>query len=227
MDAIVQMKNVSKVLRAGDTETQALDGVSLEVRPGGFVAVMGPSGSGKSTLLSLAGLLDKPSSGELVFMGKPTASLNEGQRAALRSATLGFVFQNFNLIDELTVEDNIELPLVYAGKPKHERRRRCKEVMDRLRVEHRARHLPSQLSGGQQQRVAIARAIAAEPKLILADEPAGNLDSAHGEEVMQLLREIVNDGTAVLMVTHSADHARRADQVLWMRDGRLTDGAWQ
>jgi putative ABC transport system ATP-binding protein len=222
MDAIVQLKDVSKVLRAGDTETHALEGVNLEIPPGGFLAIMGPSGCGKSTLLSLAGLLDQPSSGELVFNGKSTTGMNESQRAALRSSTLGFVFQNFNLIDELTVEDNIQLPLVYAGTPNQARRRRCQEVMDRLGVGHRARHRPSQLSGGQQQRVAIARAIATEPKLILADEPAGNLDSAHGEEVMRLLREIVIDGTSVLMVTHSADHARRADRVLWMHDGRLT-----
>jgi len=223
MKPLLELESVSKVFRAAGVETTALDRVDLAIEPGEFVALMGPSGSGKSTLLNAIGLLDPVSSGRLTFDGADLGGMNNRARAAFRKAHLGFVFQSFNLIDELTVLDNIALPLVYQGVRAAERARRCDEAMTRLGIAHRAGHRPAQLSGGQQQRVAIARALVAKPRLVLADEPAGNLDSANGREMIELLRELVDDGAAVLMATHSEEHAAAADRIVTMRDGRVID----
>ena len=223
MKPLLELESVSKVFRAAGVETTALDRVDLAIEAGEFVALMGPSGSGKSTLLNAIGLLEPVSGGRLAFDGADLGTLNARARAAFRKTHLGFVFQSFNLIDELNVRDNIELPLVYQGVAPAERVRRCDEAMTRLAIAHRARHRPAQLSGGQQQRVAIARALVARPRLVLADEPAGNLDSANGREMIDLLRELVEDGAAVLMATHSDEHAAAADRIVTMRDGRVID----
>lgn len=218
---MINIKDLSKIYRTEDVETLALNSVSLEVKKGAFISVMGPSGCGKSTLLNLVGLLDNPSEGSYLFDGKETATLSEKGRAKLRKSHIGFVFQSFNLIDELTVYENIELPLIYQKRSAAERRHRVEEVMQRLHIAHRAKHFPQQLSGGQQQRVAVCRAIVIEPKLILADEPTGNLDSKNGEEVMSLLEQLHDEGATVLMVTHSPEHALRAERIIHMLDGQV------
>lgn len=218
---MINIEKLSKIYRTEDIETLALNAISLEVKKGEFVAVMGPSGCGKSTLLNLIGLLDNPSSGSYVFDGIETAHLNEKHRARLRKSHIGFVFQSFNLIDELTVYENIELPLIYQKMSSDERRERVEQVMKRLHIAHRAKHFPQQLSGGQQQRVAVCRAIVIEPKLILADEPTGNLDSKNGEEVMSLLGQLHDEGASVFMVTHSHEHALKAQRILHMLDGQV------
>ena len=214
---------ISKVFRTEEVETHALVNVSLEVKKGEFVAVMGPSGCGKSTLLNILGLLDVPNGGEYILDGTDVASLSEKQRNVLRRGTLGFIFQSFNLIDELTVEENIELPLLYMKVPAAERKRRITDAMARMAITHRSKHFPSQLSGGQQQRVAIARAVVMQPKIILADEPTGNLDSKNGLEVMGLLRELHREGTTIVMVTHSARDAAYSDRIVNLFDGCVVD----
>ena len=220
---MIKTKNISKVFRTEDVETHALVDVSLEVKKGEFVAVMGPSGCGKSTLLNILGLLDVPNGGEYILDGTDVASLSEKQRNVLRRGTLGFIFQSFNLIDELTVEENIELPLLYMKVPAAERKRRITDAMARMAIPHRSKHFPSQLSGGQQQRVAIARAVVMQPKIILADEPTGNLDSKNGLEVMGLLRELHREGTTIVMVTHSARDAAYSDRIVNLFDGCVVD----
>ena len=214
---------ISKVFRTEEVETHALVNVSLEVKKGEFVAVMGPSGCGKSTLLNILGLLDRPTNGQYILDGKDMCALTEKERNVIRRGTLGFIFQSFNLIDELTVEENIELPLLYMKVPADERKRRITDALKRMAIEHRAKHFPSQLSGGQQQRVAIARAVVMQPKIILADEPTGNLDSKNGLEVMGLLRELHREGTTIVMVTHSARDAAYSDRIVNLFDGCVVD----
>ena len=214
---------ISKVFRTEEVETHALVNVSLEVKKGEFVAVMGPSGCGKSTLLNILGLLDRPTDGQYILDGKDMSALTEKERNVFRRGMLGFVFQSFNLIDELTVEENIELPLLYMKVPAAERKRRITDAMARMGITHRAKHFPSQLSGGQQQRVAIARAVVMQPKIILADEPTGNLDSKNGLEVMGLLRELHREGTTIVMVTHSARDASYSDRIVNLFDGCVVD----
>ena len=214
---------ISKVFRTEEVETHALVNVSLEVKKGEFVAVMGPSGCGKSTLLNILGLLDRPTDGQYFLDGKDMSALSEKERNVFRRGMLGFVFQSFNLIDELTVEENIELPLLYMKVPAAERKRRITDAMARMGITHRAKHFPSQLSGGQQQRVAIARAVVMQPKIILAYEPTGNLDSKNGLEVMGLLRELHREGTTIVMVTHSARDASYSDRIVNLFDGCVVD----
>jgi putative ABC transport system ATP-binding protein len=216
-----QLKHLTKTFHTGDIETTALDRIDLDIEAGEYLAITGPSGCGKSTLLGILGLLDAPSGGEYWFDGHNVAGWSERQLNTLRRGRIGFVFQSFNLIDDLTVAENIALALEYGELPARERRARVAEVMERLGITHRAGHRPSQLSGGQQQRVAIARAIAARPALLLADEPTGNLDSAHGAEVMRLLRELNGEGTTLVMVTHSLEHAAQASRTLRLLDGRV------
>jgi len=218
---MLQMRALSRVYRADTVETTALDAIDLDIAGGEFVAIMGPSGCGKSTLLNLIGMLDSPSSGSYAFDGQEVAGLSEARLAEVRKASIGFIFQSFNLVDELSVRENIELALLYHDVSASERRRRTDEVMDRVGVAHRARHRPSQLSGGQQQRVAVARALVASPKLILADEPTGNLDTAHGEEVMKMLQNLNAEGSTIVMVTHSPAHADYASRVVNMLDGQI------
>ncbi|MFG6430266.1 ABC transporter ATP-binding protein [Roseateles sp. LYH14W] len=216
-----KLKHLTKTFHTGDIETTALDHIDLDIEAGEYLAITGPSGCGKSTLLGILGLLDAPSGGEYWFDGHNVAGWNEKQLNTLRRGRIGFVFQSFNLIDDLNVAENIGLALEYGELPARERRARVVEVMERLGLSHRASHRPSQLSGGQQQRVAIARAIAARPALLLADEPTGNLDSAHGAEVMRILRELNADGTTLVMVTHSLEHAAQASRTLRLLDGRV------
>jgi len=219
---MLKLQDVSKVYRTSEVETLALNGVSLEIDPGEFVAIMGPSGCGKSTLLGVLGLLDSPTSGRYAFFGEDdVARKSEGELTRLRRAHIGFVFQSFNLIDDLTVADNVEVALLYRGVPAGERKRRVAEALERVGMGHRARHRPQQLSGGQQQRVAVARALVSQPKLILADEPTGNLDTANGEEVMRLLTEAAAAGVTVVMVTHSLVHAAVARRTVKLLDGRV------
>ncbi|HWU73936.1 MAG TPA: ABC transporter ATP-binding protein [Sphingomonas sp.] len=218
---MLQMRALSRTYRTDTVETTALDAIDLDIMPGEFVAIMGPSGCGKSTLLNLMGMLDSPTSGSYVFDGKEVAGLSEAKLADVRKESIGFIFQSFNLVDELSVRENVELALLYHAVPAAERRRRTEEVMDRVGIAHRARHFPSQLSGGQQQRVAVARALVAEPKLILADEPTGNLDTNHGEEVMKMLQTLNAQGSTIVMVTHSPSHADYASRVVNMLDGRI------
>jgi putative ABC transport system ATP-binding protein len=218
---MLQMRNLSRVYRTDTVETTALDSIDLDIVSGEFVAIMGPSGCGKSTLLNLIGMLDSPSSGSYVFNGKEVAGLFEGQLSQTRKENIGFIFQSFNLVDELSVRENVELALLYHNISASERRSRADEVMDRVGIAHRAKHRPSQLSGGQQQRVAVARALVASPKLILADEPTGNLDTQHGEEVMRMLQQLNADGSTIVMVTHSPAHADYATRVVNMLDGRI------
>jgi putative ABC transport system ATP-binding protein len=220
---MLKLEHVSKVYRTTDVETAALDDVSLEVKRGEFLAIMGPSGCGKSTLLNILGLIDSPTSGSYWFRGEDIARCSEEELTLRRRAGVGFVFQSFNLIDDLNVTENVEVALLYVGVPRAERRERIAAALERVDLAHRARHMPKQLSGGQQQRVAVARALVANPKLILADEPTGNLDTANGEAVMEMLTRIMNGGTTVVMVTHSEEHARRAHRVVNMLDGRLVD----
>ena len=218
---MIEVKDLTKVFKTEEVETWALGQVSLSVENGEFVAVMGPSGCGKSTLLHILGLLDTASSGTYLLDGQDVSGYSERQRNALRKGMLGFVFQSFNLIDELTVEENIALPLLYMGVPAEERRKRVEEAMARMDITHRAKHYPRQISGGQQQRTAIARAIVTRPKLILADEPTGNLDSKNGKEVMGLLGELHKEGTTIVMVTHSKHDAGYADRIVHLFDGRV------
>lgn len=209
------------MFRTDEVETTALNNVNLEINEGEFVAIMGPSGCGKSTLLNILGLLDNPTSGELIFNQTQVAEFNERQRTNLRKSNIGFVFQSFNLIEELTVYENIELPLLYMKVSSSDRKKRVTEVLERMKIAHRAKHFPQQLSGGQQQRVAIARAVITNPKLILADEPTGNLDSANGEEVMNLLSQLNETGTTIIMVTHSPSDADRSHRIIQLFDGHI------
>jgi putative ABC transport system ATP-binding protein len=220
---LLRLQGVTKTFRTEEIETSALRDVDLEIAAGQFVAVMGPSGCGKSTLLNVIGMLDRPTAGAYWFGDRDISRAAEAELAALRKQSLGFVFQSFNLIDELTVEGNLELALLYHRLPAAERRQRVAEIMDRMKIGHRAKHFPSSLSGGQQQRVAVARAVVSRPSLILADEPTGNLDSQHGEEVMKLLLEQNRAGTTILMVTHSAAHAEYARRTVHLFDGQITN----
>jgi len=218
---MLSMRELSRVYRTDTVETTALDRIDLEIGDGEFVAIMGPSGCGKSTLLNVIGMLDSPSSGSYVFNGQEVAGLAESQLADIRKKHIGFIFQSFNLIDELSVRENVELALLYHDIPSSERKSRVDAVMDKVGIAHRAKHRPSQLSGGQQQRVAVARAVVGEPKLILADEPTGNLDTQHGEEVMRMLQKLNSEGSTIVMVTHSPAHADYAGRVVNMLDGRV------
>jgi putative ABC transport system ATP-binding protein len=218
---MIELKQLTKCFRAGDVETTALDAIDLQVEAGEYVAITGPSGCGKSTLLGLLGLLDAPTSGSYKLQGEEVVGRTARELAAIRRNRIGFVFQSFNLVDEMSVRDNVQLALRYGELPEKAQYARVDEVLERLGLAHRAAHHPSQLSGGQQQRVAIARAIAARPALLLADEPTGNLDTAHGHEVMKLLRELNQEGTTLIMVTHSAEHAALASRTVRLLDGRV------
>jgi putative ABC transport system ATP-binding protein len=218
---MLKLHNLYKVYRTDEVETVALNGVNLQIEQGDFVAIMGPSGCGKSTLLNIVGMLDNPSDGDYWFFDENVAPYSESQRSDLRKQNIGFIFQSFNLIDELTVAENIELALLYHNMPAAERKRRVVDVMDRMGIGHRASHMPGQLSGGQQQRVAVARAVVGDQPLILADEPTGNLDSVHGQEVMELLQSLNKEGTTIVMVTHSASHADYAHRTVNLFDGHI------
>lgn len=218
---MIRTRNLRKVFTSDEVETTALNDINLEIKTGEFVAIMGPSGCGKSTLLNIMGLLDNPSSGEYHFMDHEVSNYSERQRAQLRKGNIGFVFQSFNLIDELTVHENVELPLLYLKVPSAEREQKVKDALEHMNIMHRRNHFPQQLSGGQQQRVAIARAVVANPKFILADEPTGNLDSTNGEEVMNLLSELNKAGTTIAMVTHSPHDATYANRVINLFDGMV------
>ena len=218
---MIRTVNLQKIFSTEEVETTALNGINLDVQDGEFVAIMGPSGCGKSTLLNVIGMLDSPSSGSYVFNGQEVAGLPEAKLAEVRKENIGFIFQSFNLVDELTVRENVELALLYHNVPAAERRARVDAVMDKVGIGHRAKHRPSQLSGGQQQRVAVARALVGNPKLILADEPTGNLDTQHGEEVMKMLQALNAEGSTIVMVTHSPAHADYAGRVVNMLDGRV------
>ena len=218
---MIKVTNLSKIFRTEEIETTALNNVSFEINEGEFVAIMGPSGCGKSTLLNILGLLDNPTEGSYELLGKEMAKLKESERTKFRKGKLGFVFQSFNLIDELNVFENVELPLKYLNIGASERKRRVNEILKRMSISNRAKHYPQQLSGGQQQRVAIARAVVSNPKLILADEPTGNLDSKNGKEVMNLLCELNSEGTTIVMVTHSQKDASMAQRIINLFDGRI------
>jgi len=218
---MIRTNDLMKIYRTDEVETTALNNVNLEIQEGEFVAIMGPSGCGKSTLLNIVGLLDNPSQGELHFLEEEVAQYPERKRTNLRKSNIGFIFQSFNLIDELTVYENVELPLLYLKMSSAERKKRVLEVLDRMKIAHRAKHFPQQLSGGQQQRVAVARAVVTKPKMILADEPTGNLDSANGEEVMDLLTQLNEEGTTIMMVTHSPSHAEYAHRIIQLFDGHI------
>ena len=218
---MLKVEDIKKSFLTEEVETIALNGVSFEVKEGEFVAIMGPSGCGKSTLLNILGLLDNPTEGSYKLLDKEVGKLKEKDRTMFRKGNIGFVFQSFNLIDELSVEENVELPLIYMGVKHSERKERVKKMLERMSISHRTHHFPQQLSGGQQQRVAIARALVSNPKLILADEPTGNLDSKNGQEVMQLLKELNNEGTTIIMVTHSQHDASYASRVICMLDGKI------
>ncbi len=222
---MLKLHDLYKVYRTDEVETVALNGVNLEIEQGEFVAVMGPSGCGKSTLLNIVGMLDNPSDGSYFFLDEDVAAYSEARLSAIRKKNIGFIFQSFNLIEELNVAENIELALLYHNMPAAERRKRVAEVMDRMGIGHRARHMPGQLSGGQQQRVAVARAVVGNQPLILADEPTGNLDSAHGQEVMELLRSLNREGTTIVMVTHSPSHADYARRTVNLFDGHVVTDA--
>jgi putative ABC transport system ATP-binding protein len=218
---MLKLENLTKIYRTTEVETRALDRVSFEVRAGEFLAIMGPSGCGKSTLLNILGLLDSPTSGTFRFLGEDVSGASEQHLTVLRRSAVGFIFQSFNLIDDLSVSENVEVALIYRRVCASERKRRIAEALEHVGIAHRARHLPQQLSGGQQQRVAIARALVAKPKLILADEPTGNLDTANGEAVMNLLTDVSQSGTTVIMVTHSLAHAGRAQRTVKLLDGQV------
>ncbi len=218
---MIKTKELTRIFRTDEVETTALNKVSIEIQQGEFVAVMGPSGCGKSTMLNILGLLDTPTNGDFYFFGENVSAYSEKQRARLRKQNIGFVFQNFNLIDQLTVFENVELPLIYLKLSAKERRERVEAALDQMQISHRKKHYPNQLSGGQQQRVAVARAVVAKPKFILADEPTGNLDSTHGDEVMSLLEELNNNGTTIIMVTHSQRDADYARRVIMLFDGQV------
>jgi len=218
---MITTRKLTKIFRTEEVETTALDEVDLHIRDGEFVAIMGPSGCGKSTLLNILGLLDNPSSGEYHFLDHEVSRFSERQRANLRKQNIGFVFQSFNLIDELTVFENVELPLLYLGTPAGERKKQVEAKLEQMNILHRRNHFPQQLSGGQQQRGAAARAVIANPKVILADEPTGNLDSSHGEEVMNLLNDLNDTGTTIIMVTHSPAYAEFAHRTFHLFDGTI------
>lgn len=218
---MIKTNELTKIFRTDEVETTALNKVSFEVKKGEFVAIMGPSGCGKSTLLNILGLLDNPSDGAYYFLENEVSGFTERQRANLRKNNIGFVFQNFNLIDELNVFENVELPLIYLGFSAKDRKQRVEEVLEQMQILHRKKHFPLQLSGGQQQRVAVARAVIANPSLILADEPTGNLDSAHGEEVMNLLEDLNKKGTTIIMVTHSQRDAEYSQRIIRLFDGQI------
>ena len=220
---MIKVSNLSKVFRTEEIETTALNGVSFDIKDGEFVAIMGPSGCGKSTLLNILGLLDNPTSGSYELLGTEVGGLKEKERTKVRKGNIGFVFQSFNLIDELTVEENVDLQLRYMGVPAKERRERVTEILRKVAMSHRAKHYPQQLSGGQQQRVAIARAVVGKPKLILADEPTGNLDSKSGLAVMELLAQLNAEGTTIVMVTHSQHDAQMASRIINLFDGQVVD----
>jgi len=218
---MIKTVDLKKLYTTEEVETTALESVNLEVKEGEFVSIMGPSGCGKSTLLNLLGLLDNPTGGEYHFLDTEVSKFTERQRSNLRKENIGFVFQSFNLIDELTVYENVELPLLYLGHSSAERKTRVEEVLQQMEIMHRRNHFPQQLSGGQQQRVAVARAIVGKPKLILADEPTGNLDSSHGDEVMKILTELNENGTTIIMVTHSPTYAEYGNRVIHLFDGHV------
>lgn len=218
---MLKLHNMYKVYSTDEVETVALNGVNLEIEQGDFVAIMGPSGCGKSTLLNIIGMLDNASEGDYFFFDENIARYSESQRSEIRKQNVGFIFQNFNLIEELSVAENIELALLYHDMPSAERKKRVASVMDRMGIAHRAKHMPGQLSGGQQQRVAVARAVVGDQPLILADEPTGNLDSVHGQEVMELLRSLNKEGTTIVMVTHSPAHADYAHRIVNLFDGHI------
>ncbi|MBP5369739.1 MAG: ABC transporter ATP-binding protein [Bacteroidales bacterium] len=218
---MLKVTNLSKIFSTEEVQTLALDGVSFEIKDGEFVAIMGPSGCGKSTLMNILGLLDNPTSGSYELIGQEVGNLKEKDRTQFRKGNIGFVFQSFNLIDELNVYENVELPLLYLKISSSERKKRVDEILKRMNIAHRAKHFPQQLSGGQQQRVAIARAVVMNPKLILADEPTGNLDSKNGREVMELLTELNREGSTIVMVTHSQKDAAKAQRIINLFDGKI------
>jgi putative ABC transport system ATP-binding protein len=218
---MIRTKDLKKIFRTEEVETTALNNINFEIEAGEFVSIMGPSGCGKSTLLNLLGLLDNPSGGEFYFHDEEVSNYSERQRANLRKSNIGFVFQSFNLIDELTVFENVELPLLYLGVTSAERKRRVNEVLEQMQIMHRHKHFPQQLSGGQQQRVAVSRAVVSRPKLILADEPTGNLDSANGDEVMNMLTDFNKNGTTIIMVTHSPTYAEYGNRTVHLFDGQV------
>jgi putative ABC transport system ATP-binding protein len=218
---MIELSNVTRAYRTSEVETTALNDVNLEISEGEFIAVMGPSGCGKSTLLNVVGMLDSPDSGSYTFLGERIESYSENRLAEIRKRNIGFIFQSFNLVDELTVAENVMLPLLYQKVPTGERKERVQEVLEQIGIAHRAEHRPQQLSGGQQQRVAVARAVVTRPKLILADEPTGNLDTTNGEEVLNLLNQLNTEGTTIVMVTHDLSHADHASRVVQMLDGRV------
>src|SRR5919204_638146 len=222
-DPLIRLESIKKVFYTDEVETHALSGIHLEIKKGEYVAIAGPSGCGKSTLLSILGLLDTPSEGKYWLNGRPVESLSLSERARVRNREIGFIFQSFNLIGDLTVFENVELPLTYRGMKSAERRQRVEASLERVGMAHRAKHLPSQLSGGQQQRVAVARAVAGEPLILLADEPTGNLDSRSGEAVMELLKELHKGGATICMVTHDPRYARHAERSIHLFDGRVVE----
>jgi putative ABC transport system ATP-binding protein len=222
-DSVIQLEGVTKVFLTDEVETHALAGIHLEIKKGEYFSISGPSGCGKSTLLSILGLLDSPTEGSYQLNGKPVQDLSMSERARVRNREIGFIFQAFNLIGDLTVYENVELPLTYRGMPSAERKKRVQESLDKVGMAHRMKHYPSQLSGGQQQRVAVARALCGQPAILLADEPTGNLDSRNGEAVMELLRELHREGATICMVTHDPRYARYADRTIHLFDGRVVD----
>jgi len=223
MASLIHLEGLTKVFYSDDIETHALDGVHLDIDEGEYVAIAGPSGCGKSTLLAILGLLDGPTSGQYTLNGTPVAQIAISERARIRNREVGFIFQSFNLIGDLTVEENVDLPLTYRKMPGPERRKRVQQALERVGMSHRMRHYPAQLSGGQQQRVAVARAIVGGPSIVLADEPTGNLDSRNGEAVMTLMRELNRDGATICMVTHDPRYARHADRTVHLFDGRVVE----
>ena len=225
LQPLIRLDGVSKVFYTDEVETHALDEVTLDIHPGEYVAVSGPSGCGKSTLLSILGLLDTPTAGDYTLNGRGVSQLSQAERARTRNREIGFIFQSFNLIGDLTVQENVELPLTYRGMAPSERRERVTAALEKVEMAHRARHLPSQLSGGQQQRVAVARAVAGQPSILLADEPTGNLDSKNGEAVMELLQTLHDEGSTICMVTHDPRYADHAKREIHLFDGKLADSA--
>ena len=221
LETVIRLKGVNKIFYTDEVETHALSNINLDIRKGEYVSIAGPSGCGKSTLLSILGLLDTPSTGEYVLNGNSIEQLSLSERAAIRNREVGFIFQSFNLIGDLTVYENVELPLTYRGMDSAERKRSINEALERVGMAHRATHLPSQLSGGQQQRVAVARAVCGQPSILLADEPTGNLDSTNGEAVMQLMTELHRSGATICMVTHDVRYARQADRIVHLFDGAI------
>src|SRR6188768_1705578 len=221
--SLIKLEGVTKVFLTDEVETHALSGIHMDIKKGEYVSIAGPSGCGKSTLLSILGLLDSPTDGSYILNGRPVQGLTLPERARIRNREIGFIFQSFNLIGDLTVYENVELPLTYRGMPSRERKKRVTDALERVGMGHRAKHLPSQLSGGQQQRVAVARAVGGAPSILLADEPTGNLDSTNGEQVMELLRELHRGGATICMVTHDPRYAKYADREIHLFDGRIVE----